>query len=210
MLNIAIGIIFGAVLYLGKRKRMDHGTNLNGTKRTVARGIVQLAAMRNLPVADLLKNPNVIAFLALIRQGEVGTTGDAGYKLVNGGCTFEGDAFPYKSASLSAARKFCPCPKTKPNCDRTTASGAYQFTFDSWSDVAREMKLKAFDKAGQDAGAIGKIESRGALSYVLMGLPIAAMKVLKLEFSSLPTGKKPRWTMESAVAYYRAKGGKVS
>lgn len=212
MLNLAFGIVVGAILYLGKRKGMNYGTNVNGTKRTVARGRVQLAAMRNLPVADLLKNQNVIAFLALIRQGEVGTTGDSGYRVVNGGCTFEGDAYPYKSASLSAARKFCPCPKTKPNCDRTTASGAYQFTFATWNMVSAEGKLKSFDKANQDAGAVVYLAGLGALGYVMTGLTISAIKASATlaGWSSMPGGKEPRWTMEQALQFYKKSGGKVA
>lgn len=186
---------------------MDYGKTLNGRPRRVARGVMQLDAMRGLPLDDLLKNKNVIAFLALLRKGEVGTVEPSGYKIVSGGCRFDGDAYPFKSASLADARKLC-------SRALSTASGGYQFTFETWLDVSRETGIRGFGQADQDRLAVAHLEGLGVLGLILMGLPVAAMRPLvskepkKSKYQSLPGSDHPYWpSVDAALAFYRAQGG---
>lgn len=199
MIEIVIGAVVGAAAWKMKESGMDYGKNYNGTKRTAQRGVVQLNAMRNLPVAQLLKDRNVRAFLEMIAHKESGGR----YDVVNGGCTFKGNEYPYSSASISAARKLCK------DAD-TTAAGKYQFVFATWRQQAKEMGLKDFGPANQDAAAIGLLAALGALEYVVLGLPIKAIRIAATDagWTSLPGGSEQLWDMAQALAYYDAGGGK--
>lgn len=222
VIEIAAGVAIGAVAWYVKRSSMvDNGKNYNGTPRgKTPRGKVHIAAMEKLPVAQLLSGQdqgsrNVLAFLSMVRKLEVGTTGAAGYGILQGHtgkvpCTFEpGDDHPYaayagkNAESLRAARK---------NCAKAikAAAGAYQAVVspNSWGETKRAMKLKDFRKSSQDAYAVGRLAARGALEYVVMGLPIKAMGYSSKEWTSLPGAKESTTDMLTALALYDAAGGK--
>jgi len=222
VIEIAAGVAIGAVAWYVKRSSMvDNGKNYNGTARgKTPRGAVHIAAMEKLPVAQLLAGQdqgsrNVLAFLSMVRRLEVGTTGVAGYGILQGHtgkvpCTFTpGDDHPYaayagkRAEALKVARK---------NCAKaiTAAAGAYQAMVapDSWGETKRAMKLKDFRQSSQDAYAVGRLAARGALEYVVMGLPIKAIKYSTDEWRSLPGANESTTDMLTALALYDAAGGK--
>jgi muramidase (phage lysozyme) len=123
-------------------------------------------------VADKLADPQVLAFLALIRTGE-GTTGVNGYRTMFGGGLFT---------------SFADHPRTKVTRSGYTSSaaGAYQFLPVTWDEMAAKYDLPDFGPASQDVAAVGLIKRRGALADVLAGRFRAAIAKCNKEWASLP------------------------
>jgi len=120
-----------------------------------------------------LGNPNVMAFLRVIREGESSQDNSA-YTIVNGGGHFE--APPWK-------HPFYGVPTTQ----GAKASGAYQFLGTTWARVDELLGLGGdFSPASQDVGAVYLIEGRGALKAVMDGNLVLACSKLAPEWVSLP------------------------
>lgn len=164
-------------------------------------GVVKISAMKSVP-ADILKNPNVRAMLAVIRRGE-GTADAAGYRRMFGGAMFSSFAdHPRQSNcfTLRGGKRIC-----------STAAGAYQFLTSSWDETKKAMGLRDFSPAAQDLAAVGRMAARGALSDVLAGRFAMATKKMAYEWASLPGSPygQPVISAETARAVYLAAGGKI-
>jgi muramidase (phage lysozyme) len=120
----------------------------------------------------VVNDPQVRAFLWLIRTGE-GTTGANGYRTLFGGRLFtEMNDHPRLVISLSGYR--------------STAAGAYQFLTGTWDEMASKYDLIDFSPASQDIAAVGLIKRRGALADVMAGRFRAAIDKCNKEWASLP------------------------
>lgn len=144
---------------------------------------------------ELLSNPNVRAFLLVIRLGE-GTLGDDGYRTIYGGSHF--DSFADHPRTVVKAGKWS-----------SSAAGAYQFLSKTWDALVSQHNLRDFTPASQDLGALYLIEGRKALQDVLNGDISQAITKCNREWASLPGSPygQPTQTMEAALAFYRAQGG---
>lgn len=146
----------------------------------------------------LLTNPNVRAFLLMIRNGE-GTLGDIGYRTM----------FTHKTFN-----DFSRHPNIKHTAGSltSTAAGAYQFLFDTWEEVRKQLKLPDFTPINQDVGGVHLIYRRGALQSVINGDIINAIRKCNREWASLPESPygQPTVTMNKALAFYTANGGRLS
>ena len=81
-------------------------------------------------LAAYLSNPNVIAFLRVIRAGET-SQGDEAYSTLFGGGRFEG--FDHH-----------PNVKVTSGHLTSTAAGAYQFLYGTWQEIVAALKLPDF------------------------------------------------------------------
>lgn len=146
---------------------------------------LQLWKMREVTSAHL-NNPNVVAFLLVIRAGE-GTSDSGGYKRLFGGGTFA---------------SFADHPRTlvQKSGYRSTAAGAYQFLESTWDETARIMGLRDFSPGSQDMGAVGRIAARGALDDVIAGRLSDALKKCGREWASLPGSPYGQPTISAARA----------
>lgn len=91
----------------------------------------------------------------------------------------------------------------------STAAGRYQFLFSTWAGIANKLGLPDFSPRSQDIAALELINQRGALSYVLNGDIIRALKTLGCAWASLPfsgCGQGER-TVDAVVNYYNNAGG---
>jgi len=151
-------------------------------------------------LADLraaLGHPNVAAFLRVIREGETNQTDDA-YRMMFGGELFDvtaGWQHPNKvnnAAGLSS-----------------TAAGAYQFLYRTWSGLVKQYGFPDFAPHCQDMGAVALIAGRGALQDVLDGRLDAAIAKCNREWASLPDSpySQPVMTMARCRAVYEKYGG---
>jgi tape measure domain-containing protein len=118
----------------------------------------------------LLDNPQVLAFLALIRQFEAG--GDYASKF--GGGEFTGglnqSTFPFAQART---RVWSP---TLGKYVTTSAEGGYQFEPQTWRNVAQANNLSDISARNQDIGAISLLRGRGALPDVMSGDLMGALR----------------------------------
>lgn len=135
--------------------------------------------------ATLLQDHRVQAFLGALRQGESGGQ----YNVVNGGRKFDG----------YSAHPNIPVPQ--PKGPPSTAAGAYQFTYPTWSEGAKNLGLQDFSPASQDLAAVNKLHELGAIDDLIKnddldGATVGAAK----RWYSLPTdsnGKNRQGAMRS-------------
>lgn len=168
---------------------------------TITMGTLRLSNMAGVTQQDVA-NPNVRAVLATIRRGE-GTTGEAGYRTLFGGGTFESMAdHPRQRITRTMGGKQIT----------STAAGAYQFLSSTWDETARIMGLRDFSVASQDRAAVGRIAARGALDDAKAGRFEIALQKIAREWASMPGSPygQPVISLGTALAVYRDAGGTVS
>lgn len=143
-------------------------------------------------------NPNVKAFLMMIRQCE-GTSGPNGYRTM-----FGGKLAPDLSKHPNV------CVPYKNTC--STAAGAYQFLYRTWQTLSLRLGLKDFSAASQDLAALELIREKGALNNIINGnIEIAIKKVAKI-WASLPGAGygQPEKSITQCLSYYKAAGGNIN
>ncbi len=153
------------------------------------------------PIAliDALDNPNVRAFLRMLRHGE-GTAGEDGYRVMFGGGLFDSFADHPRQA---ITRKLGGTPIT------STAAGAYQFLKGTWDGLVKQYGFADFSPKNQDLGAVALIKGRKALDDVIAGRFEDAVGKCNREWASLPGSPygQPVVTMARARQEYEAYGG---
>ncbi|MGK0703862.1 glycoside hydrolase family 24 protein [Yokenella regensburgei] len=112
------------------------------------------------------------AFLRMIRIGE-GTTKEDGYYTM-----FTGRLFTNLTNH--------PNVRNESNGIVSTAAGAYQFLYRTWSNLSRKYSFKDFSQSNQDLGAIALIAGRNALVPVMNGQIDEAIHLCRNEWASLP------------------------
>jgi lysozyme len=136
---------------------------------------------------------NLVAFLALIRQGESSDN----YTALVGGGNF--DSFndhpailgPWKGIRRSDGRL-------------TTAAGGYQITRTTWKDLGGIKKYGSFAPSAQDAAAIDLLKRRGAYDFVLRGEVSAAIAKLPDEWEMFTQRK---WAVANSSKAFSDFGG---
>lgn len=164
---------------------------------------------REMKVKDIVNAPpstaptqeqaNIAAFLKVIRYAE-GTTGANGYRTIYGGSLF---------TDMSDHPRQLKCYNSNGKRICSDAAGAYQFLSTTWDEVAAKLGLTDFSEKSQDAGAVQKLEDRGALDYVLSGDFENAIKKCAKEWASLPYSPygQPTKSMSELAAVFSNNGG---
>ena len=144
---------------------------------------------------EALQNPNVRAFLRVIREGESSQTNDA-YRMVNGGRVLPDTPIehPYKGQKAPPGKAF----------------GAYQFLPSTWAGLVRLYGFENMSPECQDEGAVGLIYGRGALDEVQEGKFTDACFLLNREWTSLPGGSETNKKTAAARDTYTKYGGQFS
>jgi len=150
-------------------------------------------------LAAIAAEPNVQAFLAMIRAGE-GTADPDGYRRLFGGELI--------STYADHPRK----PVTRISGDSlisSSAAGAYQILERTWDDVAPGLALPDFSPQSQDIAAVALIRRRGALADVRAGRFEDAVAKCAKEWASLPGSPygQPTLTLARARDVYSGAGG---
>lgn len=146
-------------------------------------------------VSSAVSDPNVQAFLTLIRTGE-GTTGANGYRTLFGGGTFSDYS---RHPNIAVTR----------GALTSTAAGAYQILYRTWLEISASYGLVDFTPGSQDVAAVALIKRRGALADVLAGRFDAAIAKCAKEWASLPGSPygQPTLTLDRAHAVLAMAGG---
>lgn len=152
--------------------------------------------MRN--YRPLLENPNVQAFLALIRHTE-----GAGYHTLFGGERFESlaDHPRHKVTRMLGGRPIA-----------SSAAGAYQFLTTTWDECAKALHLEDFSERSQDVAALFLVDRRKALDFVIVGQWESAITACNREWASLPGSPygQPTHSMSRCLEFLAAQPGPVS
>jgi lysozyme len=149
-------------------------------------------------VPGAVSDPNVRAFLAMIRVGE-GTAGANGYNKFFGGSTFS-DLSRHPNVAHTAGGY------------TSTAAGAYQILYTTWLEAQAALGLPDFSPASQDLAAVWLIKRRGALADVIAGRIATAIGKCNKEWASLagsPYGQ-PTLTMADDLANFVNAGGNLT
>lgn len=143
---------------------------MSATRLEACRKPLSMARVKALApgVDDVLKLPNVRAFLAVIRHGETSARGADAYRMINGGGLFAAPPWAHPGGSRAA--------------------GAYQFKAATWQKIAGIMGLKDFAPLNQDRAAVGYLAYLGALECVKAGNTAAAYRACNKGWTSLPGG----------------------
>ena len=149
---------------------------------------------------DALKSTNVRAFLRAIRLGE-GTSDEAGYNRIVGGGTFTDDSVhPH-------VRVFIPRYNVY-----STAAGAYQIIFPTWTGLCRQYSFPDFTPESQDEAAVALIAEKGALADVKAGRLADAVAKCAAVWASLPGSTAGQRTEDYAAVekVYTDNGGTLA
>jgi muramidase (phage lysozyme) len=166
--------------------------------------------------------PNVSAFLAMIRRSDAGTFSDEAYRRIF--WTKEGpNLLTDFSDHPRIAKRFWN--KQKQQWNWTSAAGAYQFmavspipgttrstTVNTWDRYAKKLGLSDFSPENQDRAAVAIISDRGALEDVRAGRLDAAIRKVAPEWASLPGAgyEQPEQKLSDLRAWYVGKGGALA
>lgn len=122
----------------------------------------------------LLGEPNIRAFLRVIREGETNQSDDA-YRMAYGGKLIDGPEHPWYG-------------RTTTEVGHSTAYGAYQFLGTSWKEASDALGLgNNTSPVNQDLCAVQTIDvKRHATSEILAGDLVLACSKLATEWVSLP------------------------
>lgn len=147
---------------------------------------------------ELLSNPNVQAFLRVIRAGET-SQNDVAYRMMFGGGLF--DDFSHHPNIVNEAVGL-----------HSTAAGAYQFLYRTWQALCAKYDFPDFSPHSQDLGAIALIISRGALDDVQAGRFDEAIAKCNKEWASLPGSPygQPTRSLSSLREVYVRYGGTLA
>lgn len=148
-------------------------------------------------------NPNVMAFMKIIRNGE-GTNNSNGYRTLFGGGLF--DSLKVHPNILVRRGKYS-----------STAAGAYQILYKTWIMIQKALNLPDFGEESQDKAAIYLLIMRGVIDYVVKGdIKNAIDGINKTtgadkEWASLPDSPygQPTRTMEQEIRYFKEAGGSI-
>lgn len=121
-----------------------------------------------------LKNANVQAFLHALRLGE-GTSDEMGYYRIVGGQTFSDDSVhPHIRVHIAHLDVW------------STAAGAYQITFPTWTGLTKQYGFPDFSPECQDEAAVALIAEKHALDDVISGNLQDAVQKCSPVWASLP------------------------
>lgn len=161
-------------------------TNTNTNTPGILDTMVSTVQNYTTSISTALQDPNVRAFLQLIRTGE-GTTGPNGYRTLFGGGLFEGFADH-------------PRQLITRNGITSSAAGAYQFLSGTWDEMRTQYGLPDFSPSSQDLACIGLIKRRNALADVIAGRFSTAIMKCNKEWASLPGSPYGQPTLSLARA----------
>ncbi len=148
-----------------------------------------------------LSNPNVIAFLRVIREGE-SSQAPIAYRMRFGG---HGKPPAYFD-DLSAHPRIMEPTR---DGNKSSAAGAYQATWTTWREENDRYHWPDFSEESQDEFAIARIAYRGALEAVMAGRFGEACHRCRAEWTSLPGGAEENAATKRAAETYLKWGGRL-
>jgi muramidase (phage lysozyme) len=156
--------------------------------------------MNRQDLKEAMWHQNVIAFLHAIRLGE-GTSDDAGYYRIVGGGTFTDDSVH---------------PRVKVWIERykvySTAAGAYQIIWPTWSSLCKQYNFPDFSPESQDEAAVALIAEKRAIDDLKEGRLAEAVAKCAPIWASLPgsTAGQRTESFDAVQQVYLDNGGTLA
>lgn len=154
-----------------------------------------------------LTNPNVVAFLKMIRHCE-GTATPDGYRYMFGSTPNHPSLIPNY---MDHPRKYFDYTDHTGKHLRTSAAGAYQFIISTWDSLKSRLGLYDFTSHSQDLAALELIAEQGALTDIERGQFDMAINKVKKIWASLPGSgnNQPEKSLAEAKNWYQSAGGVI-
>ncbi|VTP12671.1 Phage lysozyme [Phytobacter ursingii] len=149
-------------------------------------------------------NINLKAFLDMLAWSEGTSTvagSDNGYNVIVGGGLFKG--------YVDHPRKLVDIPRLG---IKSTAAGRYQLLSKYWDSYKKQLGLKDFSPASQDAVAVQQIKEQGALQLIADGKISQAISKCSNIWASLPGAGygQHEHKIGDLLAKYKQFGGQIS
>lgn len=153
-----------------------------------------------------LDDPNVQAFLAMLRDAEGTSKTKNAYKTRFGGAVDE--SLDYDGKPTFVKKEFTQTDGKK---NKSGAVGAYQFIEKTWNGLAKNYGFKDFSPRTQDLAAIALLKENGALPFITRGEFKAAEKRAGRTWASLPSSpyaqhKRSADFVEQSIAKHLGQG----
>jgi len=168
----------------------------------IAASLVFMSTARKVSSSDI-GNPNVAAFLAMIRHCEIGERYSNPYNVYYGGKIFSNTSdHPVNTGE---------CQRVITKWGTTSAAGAYQFEVATWNGLGGKDRYGDFGPGAQDMAATELIAQTGALDDVENGNFFAAVQKVGHLWASLPssTSGQPSHTWDEVALVYGNAGGTI-
>ena len=156
--------------------------------------------MNRQTLRDALENKNVLAFLRALRLGE-GTSDEMGYYRIVGGQVFsDTSAHPHIKVYIKKYDVW------------STAAGAYQITFPTWTGLCKQYNFEDFSPECQDEAAVALIAEKHALDDVISGRLKSAVDKCAPIWASLPGSTAGQRTedFDAVQQVYLSNGGTLA
>jgi muramidase (phage lysozyme) len=153
------------------------------------------------PLQAALQHTNVQAFSFVVRNGE-SSADDRAYHMRYGGA---GKPVAYFEDLSAHPHIF----ELTPSGQKSSAAGAYQATWTTWSEEQARWGWTSFGKEEQDEFFVARLMYRGALAPLIAGNFAEACRLCKAEWTSLPGGAEENRATSQALAVYQAYGGQL-
>lgn len=152
---------------------------------------------------NALKTDNVKAFLMMIRNSE-GTVASDGYNYLFGSSPANSIRFTEFSHHPNVHEAY--------KDTSSTAAGAYQILFGTWSAIQAKYNLPDFSPANQDIAAVELISEKNALQLIVDGKFEEALKLCSSIWASLPYNSygQPTHALTSYLDWYTQNGGVIA
>lgn len=146
---------------------------------------------------DYLADPNVRAFLRVIRAGE-SNQNDSAYTIRFGGSHFGAPPWQHPGRVPITANGYT-----------STAAGAFQFLYSTWTELAKKWDFPDFSPESQELGAVALLLQCGAMPFVVSGDLKAACDKAGRIWASLPGSpyNQPTITLQRVEQVFRQYGG---
>lgn len=159
---------------------------------------------------------NIAAFLQVLRQAEGTDAQPDPYRVTFGYRHVIQSLADHPTetgewAGLVLSDGMCSAAGFGPGC-RSTAAGAYQIIRPTWRKLRDRLGLVDFGAASQDAAAVELLRQRGALGAVEAGDLVAAVRLARHEWASLPgnTAKQQQRPIATLAAWFNQAGGTLA
>lgn len=127
-----------------------------------------------------LANPNVQAFLGMLRDAEGTSKGANPYAVYGGNAKNQLQSLDTPTFSSWGFKQ------TDGKKNTSTATGAYQFLRGTWNNLQKQYGFKDFQPHTQDLAAVALLKQNGALQHIVNGNFNTAVQKANKTWASLP------------------------
>lgn len=156
----------------------------------------------------LLTNPNIMAFIMMLRHAE-GTDAPNGYRYIFGSTKRREKLF---ASFADHPHVYTTYIDEDGHALRTSAAGALQITYTTWKELKSALNLPDFSPKSQNIAGLELFRRNGALKLIEEGKFSQAIEKVKNTWASLPDSKaaQPEKSLAQVKTWYQQAGGTIA